>query len=272
MIRRPIVAGQFYPGSPSELEHEVRTYLAQAPKRTEPATGSTRLAMVPHAGYMYSGRVAGITLGQADLADTILLLGPNHTGMGTPFSVWHEGAWQTPIGAMRIDSALALALLRSDNRLLADHLGHVREHSLEVVIPFLNVLKGDFSGVPIAVAEHGLAALSGVAASMAGVFKSRGGKVSIVVSSDMSHYVTAEQACERDTMAIEAILRLDPVGLYSIVREAGISMCGVLPMTLGLMIALELGASTARLAAYATSGDATGDESSVVGYAGVLVE
>jgi len=272
MIRRPVVAGQFYPGAPAELEHEVRTYLAQAPRREGPATGATLLAMVPHAGYVYSGRVAGVTLGQADLADTILLLGPNHTGMGTPFSVWHEGAWQSPIGSMRIDAALAKALLKSDPRLLADHLGHIKEHSIEVIIPFLNVLKGDFSGVPVAVAEHGLAALSGVAASMAGVLKAHAGKVSIVVSSDMSHYVTADQARQRDNMALEAILRLDPVGLYSVVREVGISMCGVLPMTLGLMIALELGASTARLAAYATSGDATGDDSSVVGYAGVLVE
>ncbi|MBI4806180.1 MAG: AmmeMemoRadiSam system protein B [Desulfovibrio sp.] len=269
MIRQAVVAGQFYPSSASALEKEVRRCLSRAPAvRTEP----TILAMAPHAGYVYSGEVAGITLGQANLTDTILLLGPNHTGMGTPLSVWNRGQWLTPMGAMDIDEALADALIAADSRLTADRAAHVQEHSLEVMLPFLCAIKGGgFKGVPVAVAEHKLSELSGVAKNISKVLASWPGPVSMVVSSDMSHYVSHERAKELDSMALSPVLELDPVGLYSTVREAGISMCGVLPMTLGLLIALEMGAKKAELAAYATSGDASGDYSKVVGYAGVLV-
>ena len=272
MNRRPVVAGQFYTDSPVKLRAEVRAYLDEAPARPADAPARTRLVMVPHAGYVFSGRVAGVTLGQAALADTLLLLGPNHTGMGTPFSVWPEGAWETPLGALPVDAALAEAMLRSDARLQADHLGHVREHSLEVVAPFLLAMGRSFKIVPVAVAEHSPAALSAVAEALVKVIQAENLDVSIVVSSDMSHFVSDAEARQLDRMALDAILGLDPLGLYSVVREAGITMCGVLPMTLGLMIALKLGATSARLTAYATSGDVSGDVSSVVGYAGVLVE
>jgi len=268
MIRQAVVAGQFYPGSASALEKEVRHYLAQAPAvRPE----RTILAMAPHAGYVYSGKVAGITLGQANLADTILLLGPNHTGMGAPLSVWNRGQWITPMCAMDIDENLAEALIAADSRLTADTAAHVQEHSLEVLLPFLCAIKGSFTGVPLAVAEHKLSELSGVARNVSKIVKSWPSPVSIVVSSDMSHYVSHDRAKELDSLALGPVLELDPVGLYSTVREKGISMCGVLPMTLGLLIALELGAKKAELAAYATSGDVSGDFSKVVGYAGVLV-
>jgi len=268
MIRQAVVAGQFYPGSASALEKEVRGYLSRAPVvRSEP----TILAMAPHAGYIYSGEVAGITLGQANLADTILLLGPNHTGMGVPLSVWNRGQWLTPMGAMEIDEGLADALIAADSRLTADRAAHVQEHSLEVMLPFLCAIKDSFTGVPLAVAEHKLSELSGVAKNISKVLKSWSSPVSMVVSSDMSHYVSHDRAKELDSMALSPVLELDPVGLYSTVRERGISMCGVLPMTLGLLVALEMGAKKAELAAYATSGDASGDYSKVVGYAGVLV-
>lgn len=268
MIRQPVVAGQFYPGSAAALERDVRKYLAAAPaQRTE----ATILAMVPHAGYVYSGGVAGVTLGQANLADTILLLGPNHTGMGAPLAVWSSGQWLTPMGAMDIDEELAQALLAADRRLAADELAHVQEHSLEVLLPFLYAIKGPFKGVPVSVSEHRLSELSGLARNVAKVLKSWPRPVSMVVSSDMSHFVTHDRAKELDSQALGAALEIDPAGLYSVVREMGISMCGVLPMTLGLMIALEMGAGKAELAAYATSGDVSGDYGRVVGYAGVLI-
>jgi hypothetical protein len=268
MIRQPVVAGQFYPGTAAALAGEVRAFLAKAPER---ASEPTILAMVPHAGYVYSGKTAGITLGQANLADTLLLLGPNHTGMGAALAVWNRGKWLTPLCPLAIDENLADALTEADPRLAPDQLAHVQEHSLEVLIPFLCALKETVSGVPIAVSEHRLSELAGVARVVARVVVDRGEPVSMVVSSDMSHYVSAERAKELDSLALGAVKRLDPVELYNTVRERGISMCGVLPMTLGLMIALELGAKKAEVAAYSTSGDVSGDFGRVVGYAGVLV-
>ncbi|MFZ5426680.1 MAG: AmmeMemoRadiSam system protein B [Thermodesulfobacteriota bacterium] len=268
MIRQPVVAGQFYPGSPQSLENEVRSCLAAAP---EVRDERTLLAMAPHAGYVYSGQVAGTTLGQANLGSSILMLGPNHTGMGRPFSVWPRGSWLTPLGPADIDESLAKALIAAEPRLEPDQAAHAQEHSLEVLLPFLQVKMGSVKFVPVAVSEPRLSELAAAAKSLAGVLRGWPEPVSMVVSSDMSHYVPHERAKELDSMALGAVLRLDPVGLYSTVREMGISMCGVLPMTLGLMTALELGAANAELAAYSTSGDASGDYGRVVGYAGVLV-
>ena len=268
MLRQPVVAGQFYPGSAVALEREVKSHLAKAPpRRNEP----TLLAMVPHAGYVYSGPVAGLTLGQANLADVFLMLGPNHTGRGAALAVWNRGRWATPLCDLEIDEPLADALIEAEPRLVPDHAAHDQEHSLEVLVPFLCALKSSVRGVPVAVSEHRLPELTAVARAAGKVLKARPEPVTILVSSDMSHYVSQGRAKELDSLALSAIGELDPVGLYSTVREAGISMCGVLPMTLGLMIALELGATRAEIAAYGTSGDASGDFERVVGYAGVLV-
>lgn len=269
MMRQPVVAGQFYPGPAATLEREVRRHLAKAPPKRE---APTLLAMLPHAGYVFSGDTAGITAGQANLADTLLLLGPNHTGMGAPMAVWNRGQWLTPMGPMDVDEKLADRLIAADARLTPDFMAHMREHSLEVLVPFLLALNPNAKGVPVCVSEHRLAELSGAARSIASVLKQSQTPVSIVVSSDMSHFVSHDAAKELDARALEAVLNLDPPGLYSVVRDNGISMCGVLPMTLGLMIALELGAKKAGLADYSTSAEASGDYGRVVGYAGVLVE
>ncbi len=268
MNRNPVVAGQFYPGSGPMLEREVRGYLAAAPPRQ---ARHTILAMVPHAGYVYSGPVAGLTLGQANLAGTVLLLGPNHTGRGAALAVWPTGRWLTPLCALDVDEPLAKALLATNAGLAESPAAHDQEHSLEVLVPFLCALNPHCTAVPVTVSEARPAQLATAARAIAAVLKTWTEPVSILVSSDMSHYVSQEQAKRLDAMALEAILRLDPAGLYSTVRQANISMCGVLPMTLGLMIALELGATQADLAAYSTSGEASGDYDRVVGYAGVLV-
>jgi len=271
MDRQPVVAGQFYPGLARALDSEVRGYLAAA-KPPEGDDRPTLLAMAPHAGYMYSGEVAGQTLGQARLARSILLLGPNHTGQGRPLAVWPGGRWHTPLGAAQVDEALAASFLAADQHLTPDHAAHLQEHSLEVVVPFLQAKAPGFSMVPVVVAERNLETLLAVARNLAVAIRAANRPVSVVVSSDMSHYVTHEQAKERDALAVQAMLDLDPPGLYEVVRRFGISMCGVLPMTLGLALAKELGATRARLAAYATSGQASGDYRRVVGYAGILVD
>jgi len=263
--RPAVVAGQFYPGRAEDLATMVRGLLPRA-VRTE---GRTLLAMVPHAGYVYSGKVAGQTLGRASLPQSLLLLGPNHTGRGARLAVWAEGTWQLPGGGLQVDDRLAQRLMAAEPRLLADHAAHQAEHSLEVVLPFLRAVEPETSILPVAVAETDLPTLLDVGRTVGQAL--RGQQVGIVVSSDMSHYVTRERAKALDSMALDRVLALDPEGLYMVVRQQGISMCGVLPMTLGLAAALEMGATRAELAAYDTSGSASGDYDQVVGYAGVLV-
>lgn len=268
MDRHPVVAGQFYPGTRNALDRAVRGYLDGAGGTAE---ARTILAMVPHAGYVYSGAVAGATLGKADLADSLVLLGPNHTGRGQPLAVWPDGDWLTPLGAVAVDASLAQAILAADSRFAADQSAHLGEHSLEVLLPFLSVRNPRCAMVPVVVSEPRLPELAAAARSLAGVLGRLGRPVSLVVSSDMSHYVPADTARRLDFQALEAVKRLDGPGLFETVRRMGISMCGVLPMTLGLLTAVELGATRAEVAAYANSGDASGDFDQVVGYAGVLI-
>ncbi|WP_461211119.1 AmmeMemoRadiSam system protein B [Desulfocurvus sp. DL9XJH121] len=268
MDRHPVVAGQFYTADPGALEREVRGYLDEAEAKSG---GPTLLAMAPHAGYVFSGSVAGRTLGAAELAPSILLLGPSHTGRGRSLAVWPEGRWFAPGGGVDVDAELAGALLAADPRLAADEQAHGTEHSLEVLVPFLMQAAPGARVVPMCVSEPGYAVLAEVAANLAGAVEALARPVSVVVSSDMSHYVSRERARELDSLALDAVLALDPEALYRVVRSRGITMCGVLPMVLGLLLAKAMGASKARLAAYATSGDVTGDNSHVVGYAGVLV-
>ncbi|MCM0755225.1 AmmeMemoRadiSam system protein B [Desulfovibrio aminophilus] len=268
MDRKPIVAGQFYTAEPQALAAEVRRFLSAAEGR---ADKPTLLAMAPHAGYVFSGAVAGATLGRAGLADTVILLGPNHTGMGSRYAVWHMGAWLFPGGGLAVDEALAELLISRDPRLTPDRTAHLNEHSLEVLVPFLWTVNPDMRVVPICVGGGGVRELVDVGLRLGETLKARKTPASIVVSSDMSHYISREEAEVRDSLALEAIRALDPEALYEVVRANGISMCGVLPMVVGLSAAKALGATEAEVAAYATSGEVNGDMSRVVGYAGVLV-
>lgn len=277
-LHRPsVVAGRFYDAVPGRLAQDVRARLALGQPLHEHSQfphGPTLLAMVPHAGYVYSGDVAGKTLGAAALAETLLLLGPNHTGQGAPLALWPGGSWRIPTGDVPVDEALARALLDAVPRLTPDTAAHRGEHSLEVLLPFLLQANPACRIVPVAVAESSLGTLLAVAQAMAGVLRSWPAPVSIVVSSDMSHYLPQETAAAQDRKALERVLALDPEGLHATVRRERISMCGVLPMTLGLAMARELRAPDAappHLVEYTTSGQVSGDYDQVVGYAGVLV-
>jgi MEMO1 family protein len=265
MDRQPVVAGQFYPGSGPVLRADVAKYL-----QGSPSVERTLLAMVPHAGYVFSGSVAGRTVAQANLAGKVVLVGPNHTGRGQKIAVWNDGKWILPGFEVRVDSEMAEAILQQPG-FSADYEAHLYEHSLEVVLPFLDAVKVDFSMVPVAVAEPGLNNLLEAGKNLALALKKMGDDVSIVVSTDMSHFISHHLAKEKDKLAIDRILSMDPEGLYQTVRSNNISMCGMLPMVLSLSCAKELGATNAKLVDYSTSGEVNKDYSQVVGYAGILV-
>jgi AmmeMemoRadiSam system protein B len=268
MDRQPVVAGRFYDADPARLASEVDGYLAAA----TPGAGRTLLAMVPHAGYVYSGAVCGRTLARAALAPTVLLLGPNHTGLGRPFALWPDGVWRVPGASLPVDTELASALLAADPRIEPDTAAHLREHSIEVILPFLHRLDPSVTIVPLAIASRVFEDVEGVGRAIGRALAAFSRPVSVVVSSDMSHYVSHDDARRLDSLALDAAVALDPRGLFDAVRAHSISMCGVLPMTAGLYAALEMGATRGQLAAYATSGEVSGDYDQVVGYAGVLVE
>lgn len=266
--RQPCVAGQFYPPRHEQWVASVQGCMRDQIERST----FSKLVMVPHAGHVFSGDVAGRTLAQARLQETIILLGPNHTGMGAPLAVWPDGRWLLPGAAMHVDAELVQALLAVEPALTADRAAHIREHSLEVVLPFLWMKNPHARLVPIAVGDPRPHILAGAAAKIAEKMQALGREFSIVVSSDMNHFATDAQTRERDAKALERITALDPMGFYGTVREENISMCGVLPMTLGMHLANITGAKKGEVIAYATSGEVNGDMSKVVGYAGVIIE
>ncbi|WP_462324003.1 AmmeMemoRadiSam system protein B [Desulfoplanes sp.] len=269
MDRQPIVAGQFYPSGSRELGRHLKKHI---PTNGAPSQQPTILAMLPHAGYIYSGDVAGRTIGRSRLNPSIILLGPSHTGEGAPIGLWPDGCWIFPGGRLCVDQSLAQTILESSPAIASDYASHKREHSLEVQLPFLHAQNPHCSIVPITIADPRPDVLEEVGTSLARAIKMANKPVSLVVSSDMSHYISADAAKKLDTAAIDQILALSPRGLYQTVRDKRISMCGILPMTAGLTAALELGASNAYLTRYATSGDVNGDYDQVVGYAGIIVE
>lgn len=265
--RRPAVAGRFYPANAKDLKSVIAHCLGDAvPKRAAIA------CMVPHAGYMYSGGVAGKVFASLEFPERLILLGPRHYPEGAPLAIMSRGAWETPLGLARIDEDLADALKHEFPPLREDALAHRSEHAIEVELPFLQTLLGDtFRFVPIALGtdrfsmleDLGLAIAKAVARSEAPVF--------ILASSDMNHYESDEVTRVKDGMALEKTLALDARGLFETVRSNEISMCGYAAAVVMLTAAKALGATSAELTAYATSGDVNQERSAVVGYAGVTI-
>jgi len=266
--RKPAVAGQFYPLSSQELKEQISALID---KNAEPQDAVA--CMLPHAGYVYSGLVAGQTVSRIKIRDRIILLGPNHTGYGVGFSIMGEGAWQTPLGEIEIDSALAKQLLKNSSHLENDLLAHQFEHSLEVELPFLQYFKHDFKMVPITILSDDFEALKETGKEIASAIKQAGMQDStlIVASSDMTHYEPLGQAQKKDNEAIEAILELNEDKLIEKVKKLNITMCGYAPVITMLAAAKALGATNGKLIKYQTSGEITRDNDSVVGYAGIII-
>jgi len=265
MLRQPAVAGRFYPGRAELLHHTLDKLLPSA--AAVPAFG----IMVPHAGYLYSGAIAGATFARVVIPKRIVLLGPNHHGLGPAASLYADGAWLTPLGESAIDQDLAQQLLANCPLLEADTLAHHLEHSLEVQLPFIQQRAPQTQLVPICLGHLSLTQLLEIGAGIGKVLAAQPGETLLVASSDMTHYEPGATARRKDLGALEFVLALDPEGLYRHVRQEQISMCGVLPTVVMLAAAKVLGASHAELVQYGNSGDVTGDQSEVVGYAGVII-
>jgi hypothetical protein len=269
-VRRPAVAGRFYPAKAEALARQVDQYLTAeeaAQQKTEAAFG----CIVPHAGYMYSGHVAGAVFQQLPARPAYIILCPNHTGRGAPLAIMSKGDWLTPLGSAPIDAALAQELRQSCHLLMEDPQAHEEEHSAEVQIPFLQRSVGPFTFVPIAIGVSRYAALAALGHGMAQALARSARPVLIVASSDMNHYEPDDITRVKDRKAIDQILALDPEGLYDVVRKEDISMCGYGPAVAMLTATKELGATRAELIRYATSADTSGDRSAVVGYAGIII-
>jgi|SRR5438105_1379841 len=267
--RLPAVAGSFYESTPDRLRAQLAACFAPNPA---PATKERFIgAVVPHAGLMYSGHVAAAFYALADLPKRLIILCPNHTGFGHYAAINREGDWRTPLGNVKIDSALADALMQNAAVLADDWRAHAREHSLEVQLPFLQQLLGDFTFVPICLAAPRYDLCQEVGNAIADVVATQHERVGIVASSDLNHYQNQEVTLKKDQRAIDQVLALDPRGLWRVVEEEDISMCGFIPTTAMLIAAKKLGATRARLVKHATSGDINGDYGHVVGYASILV-
>ncbi len=264
MVREPAVAGMFYPGAARSLEREVARHL-----REDTVHHDLLGCIAPHAGYVYSGPVAGKLYGHLRIPRRVVVLGPNHTGLGAPVAVAPHASWRTPLGPEPLDRELARILLEEFPAARPDELAHGREHSLEVQLPFIQVRRPDAVVLPVVLQHLGLEECLELGAALARAIRRTGEPVGIVASSDMSHYEPDPVARERDRLAIEAALTLDPAALYRTVHADRISMCGVVPATVMLAAVGELGVTGGHLVDYATSGDTGGDRSSVVGYAGV---
>lgn len=270
ILRHPAVAGRFYPSDPEDLRAEARAYLSQASSSHQPPVRAFG-CIAPHAGYMYSGHVAGAVFARVEVPERCIVLCPNHTGMGQALAIMCEGAWQTPLGEVPIDAELASALKTRFPALQEDSAAHRAEHAAEVELPFLWLRQPRLKFVPIALGTAQFEPLTQLGKALGEVIAAQKDSVLIVASSDMNHYESDAVTRIKDQLAIQRILTLNPRGLFDVVRQQNISMCGFGPAVAMLTAARDLGAKSAELVKYATSGDISGDREMVVGYAGIVV-
>lgn len=264
--RKPAVAGSFYPGNRKELLEMLMEFSEPGAKKCQ-AMG----VISPHAGYIYSGMGAGIIFSRVEIPDDVIVLAPNHHGVGADVAVWEEGSWLTPLGEVKVNTELAKLISYETDLVENDESAHRSEHSLEVQLPFLQYFNPGFKLVPLCLLRMSYDDCHEVGMAIAKAVKEWGKPVLIVASSDMSHYISASAAKSKDNLALEQVLKLDARGLYQTVYENDITMCGFIPAAVMLVAAKELGAKEAEIVDYRNSGDVTGDLREVVAYAAVMV-
>ena len=266
MLRLPAVAGTFYPGSPQKLSELIAQYTH--PDAAHPPS-PFRACLVPHAGYVYSGGVAGAVFARIAFPKRIIVLGVRHFPYGEEAAILSGGAWRTPLGDAPIDAALATQIVQSCPELREDSVAHENEHSVEVQIPFLQQLDPGFAFVPIALGTLDVNILASVGQSLAKVLSAHQ-DVFLLTTTDLNHYEDETTTRRKDTLAIEKISALDPAGLFEVCRRNKISMCGLGPTIALLTMLNQIGATSVELVQHTTSADYSGDTQRVVGYAGFL--
>jgi AmmeMemoRadiSam system protein B len=285
-VRTPAVAGRFYPGRAEELLREVREFTSTAKIPIETGQIAAIGCVAPHAGYIYSGGVAGAVYSRLKIPERCVILCPNHTGKGRPLAIMATTTWQTPLGEVAADADMGARLLRRFPALQEDSAAHRTEHAIEVQLPFLQTQQPELNIVPIVIGTSDFDVLRGLGEALADVVadrheedrheedqaEERPEKILIIASSDMNHYESDAITRVKDHKAIERVLAMDARGLWKVVMNEDISMCGFGPTIVMLTAAKILGATSATLVKYATSGDVSGDYDSVVGYAGIIVK
>ena len=266
-IRTPAVAGKFYPENPLELEKKVASHLGNLSNQKRKAIG----VVSPHAGFIYSGDVVGAVYSQIEVPETVILLGPNHTGLGENISVMTEGTWSMPMGNISIDEVLATQLCKETSLAKPNSVAHQFEHSLETQLPFLQYLRKNFLIVPICLKKVDYSICKKLSTAIVNALEQTEKSALIIASSDMTHFESHKIAGEKDKKAIVKIKNRDAQGLDETVRQEQISMCGVNPVTIMLLCSEKMGAQKAELIEYKTSGEVNGDKSRVVGYAWVIM-
>lgn len=266
MLRQPAVAGRFYPSDPAQLSGLIREFTSV------PGAVAKRVkaCLMPHAGYVYSGPVSGEVFANALIPQRVIVLGVRHRPPGAPLAILSEGAWRTPLGDARIDQKLAERLKAACPLLLEDDVAHSQEHSLEVQIPFLQVLQPGFTFVPIALGSGNFDILVKVGEGLGQVLAAEKEEVLLLATSDLNHYEDDATTRVKDGKAIDQLLKMDARGLYDTCRREEISMCGLGPAVAMLTALHVIQAKGAGLIRYATSGEHSGDLDAVVGYAGMI--
>lgn len=267
MTRTPAVADRFYPGDPAVLKELVASL---TPPFDHSLKKQAKAVILPHAGYIYSGGTAGKTLSQVKIPETVVILGPNHHGIGAPVSLSNRD-WEMPMGTVSIDTDFSTQLQAASEIICVDEAAHMQEHSLEVQLPFLQYINPDIQIVPLVISRISYEACEQVAKALVQVIKNSSYPVLLVASTDMSHYLSRKEAATQDMLAINRMLAFDPKGLFTTVFENQITMCGVLPTVITLLASKQLGARQVELVEYTDSGAVSGDTNQVVGYASLTV-
>jgi len=273
-IRTPAVAGMFYPGEKNELKQSIReSFLHKfGPGKIPPSELRKKIygIICPHAGYMYSGPIAcqSFYAISSDLPEAFIVVGPNHWGIGSNAATMKDSKWQTPLGEVEVDTEIAEQIAAMTEFVEIDSFSHSREHSLEVQIPILQEMSSNFKIIPIVLIDQGKEMALKLGSAIASIAKKK--KIMIIGSSDFTHYEPNEFAHKQDMALIEPILKLDVDRFYEILNERNVSACGYGAIATTMVACKEMGAKKGELLKYATSGDITGDISSVVGYGSII--
>ncbi len=271
-MRYPAVSGAFYPSSPPQLRSEVERYLSEA---AGAVPRKERLAIVcPHAGYVYSGKCAAYSYASCSNWKakelTAIIIGPNHTGAGTPVSISFDD-WKTPLGEVKCDAGLAAAIVGAGKIARRDEGAHFSEHSSEVQVPFLQLVCPQARMVGICMGYQDYESAEDLGKAIFEAVRKTKQDAIVIASSDFTHYEPAESARQKDMMAMERLLALDEKGFEAMVEARSLSICGHGPISAAMHYAKLAGAKKCELLKYTNSGETTGDENSVVAYASLAI-